>query len=92
MADKETASSKASGSGGLVAKLARVMAAVERVAKNGRNEFHRYDYATERDITSAIRSALAAEGVMLLPSVEKVEFTTVATSSRAGAAGQVTTF
>ena len=43
----------------LVRKLAEVMAAVERVPKNGRNEFHKYDYATESDITTAVRAELA---------------------------------
>ncbi len=53
----------------LATKLAAVMQAVERIPKNGRNEFHRYDYATEADIVTAIRGELAQRNVMLLPSV-----------------------
>jgi hypothetical protein len=58
---------------GLVAKLAEVMAAVERVPKRGRNEFHRYDYATEADIVSTVRDELSKRGVMLIPSVQNHE-------------------
>ena len=53
----------------LTRKLADVMAAVERIPKNGRNEFHKYDYATEADIVAAIRGELASRGVMLIPSI-----------------------
>jgi hypothetical protein len=35
----------------LAAKLAEIMSEVERIAKKGRNDFHKYDYATESDIT-----------------------------------------
>ena len=38
--------------GALAKKLAEVMAAVERVPKRGRNDFHKYDYATEADIAA----------------------------------------
>lgn len=63
----------------LVEKLAAVMAQVERVPKNGWNDFHKYKYATEADITECVRSALASQGVMLIPSVEKNEWRTVKT-------------
>jgi len=53
----------------LVAKLAAVMAAVERIPKRGRNAFHGYDYATEADIVSAIRGELASRQVILLPAI-----------------------
>jgi hypothetical protein len=53
----------------LVVKLAEVMAAVERIPKRGRNEFHKYDYATEADIASTVRAELAKRGVMLIPSI-----------------------
>lgn len=57
---------------GLFVKLAQVMAAVQRVEKKGRNEFHKYDYATEADIVEAVRGALAERSVVLLPSVDEV--------------------
>lgn len=65
----------------LIQKLARVMAAVDSVPKNGRNEFHRYNYAMEADIDRAVRHEMAAQGVMLIPSVEKLEWREVETKS-----------
>lgn len=56
----------------LVSKLAEVMAAVERIPKNGKNTFHNYTYATEADIVSAIRQELASRHVMLIPSATAV--------------------
>lgn len=58
---------------GLVRKLAEIMAAVERVPKRGRNEFHRYDYATEADIVQVVRHEMASRQVMLIPSVQNHE-------------------
>lgn len=56
----------------LVTKLADVMAAVERIPKRGRNDFHKYDYATESDIVATVRDELAKRHVMLLPGIESV--------------------
>jgi hypothetical protein len=53
----------------LAAKLAEIMNEVESVPKRGRNDFHKYDYATEADIAGAIRGGLARRSIMLLPSV-----------------------
>lgn len=53
----------------LPAKLAEVMAAVERIPKRGRNDFHKYDYATEADIAATVRKELAERHVMLIPSI-----------------------
>lgn len=50
-------------------KLAEVMAAVNRVPKRGRNDFHHYDYATEADIAEAIRKELADRHVILIPAI-----------------------
>ena len=57
---------------GLHRKLAEVMAEVGRVPKRGRNEFHKYDYATEADIVEAVRDALSSRSVSLVPSVRQV--------------------
>lgn len=65
----------------LVTKLSEVMGVVERVAKNGRNEFHKYDYATEADIVSSVRNELAARNVMIVPSVESTEFVETITAA-----------
>lgn len=54
---------------GLATKLADVMGAVGRVAKHGRNEFHKYDYATEADIVAVVRVELAKQKVILLPAI-----------------------
>lgn len=53
----------------IVQKLAKIMEAVERVPKRGRNEFHKYDYATESDIVAAIRSEFTKHSIMLIPAV-----------------------
>jgi hypothetical protein len=58
----------------LVAKLAQVMAAVERVAKRGHNDHFNYDFATESDITAAIRAEMASRSLMLIPDVQSVSF------------------
>ena len=67
----------------LIQKLAAVMAQVEKVPKNGHNDFYNYDYATEADITDAVRSAMAQQGVMLIPSVEDVQWKDMPTKSGA---------
>lgn len=53
----------------LAKKLAEVMAAVSRIPKRGRNDFHKYDYATEADIAEAIRAELAQRHVILIPAI-----------------------
>ena len=53
----------------LAAKLAEITLEVERVAKRGKNDFHKYDYATEADIAAAIRERLASRGIAFLPRV-----------------------
>jgi hypothetical protein len=65
----------------LIRKLADIMGEVERVPKSGRNEFHRYDYATEADIAAAVRSGMAKRAVMLIPSVRNTEWTELPTKS-----------
>lgn len=53
----------------LAVKMARVMADVRHVPKNGRNSFHKYDYITESDLVDSLRSKLAEQGVALFPSI-----------------------
>jgi hypothetical protein len=55
----------------LVAKLAEVMDAVQRVPKLGENAFHRYKYATEADLTAAVRPELAKRGLIMVPNVKR---------------------
>lgn len=54
---------------GLVRKLCEVMASIDRVAKRGRNEFHKYDYATEADLVEAVRGELSKRQLFIFPSV-----------------------
>ncbi len=53
--------------GVLYGKIAAVAAAVSRIPKNGRNNFHNYTYATESDITDGLRELLNANGLAFLP-------------------------
>ena len=53
----------------LALKLIEIMESVERIPKNGWNNFHNYAYATEADIADALRSELSSRKVLLLPSV-----------------------
>lgn len=66
----------------LVKKLAEVMAVVERVAKNGRNEHHKYDYTLEGDILEAVRGELAKRSVILVPSTTAVDVKDVVTAGQ----------
>jgi ERF superfamily len=58
--------------GKLAAKLVRVMGAISHIPKRGHNDFFNYDYATDADVADAVRKALVAEGVILIPSIEDV--------------------
>ncbi len=53
----------------LVRKLAEVQGAVDRVAKNGHNDHFNYKFATESDITAAVRKEMADRRLMLFPNV-----------------------
>ena len=55
----------------LALKMARVMAEVRHVPKNGRNDFHKYDYIMESDLVDRLRGKLAEQGVALLPSIRE---------------------
>ena len=57
----------------LIRKLAEIMGEINRIPKSGRNEFHKYDYATEADIVEAVRGGMAARHVMMLPKVQSIE-------------------
>lgn len=65
----------------LVRKLCNVMGAIDRVAKTGHNKFHNYDYATESDITAAVRGEMATQGVMLITTIKSVDWQAVETKS-----------
>lgn len=54
-----------------VAKLSRVLGKIHRVPKRGRNDFHKYDYATEADILAAVRLPLAEEGLFIFSNLDR---------------------
>lgn len=53
----------------ITAALHEVMSKVGYVQKKGRNDFHRYNYAGEKDLLEALRPAMVEAGLLLLPSV-----------------------
>ncbi len=53
----------------LAQKLLGVMERVTYIQKRGKNDFHGYKYATEADVAEAVRAALIAEGVVIIPSL-----------------------
>src|SRR5690349_7370854 len=53
----------------VVTKLSQIMAEVTHVPKNGRNDFHKYDYATEADIVASVRKAMAERKLIMVPKV-----------------------
>ena len=55
----------------LARAFARVYANVSRIPKNGRNDFHGYDYVMEGDLVDHLRTLLAGEGVAVFPSVRE---------------------
>ncbi len=67
----------------LAKKMASVMASLTRVRKGGRNDFHKYDYATESDITDMVRQAMAEQGVAVFVSVLSAKSEPIENSRRA---------
>lgn len=65
----------------LAAKLAEVMASVDRVAKTGHNATFNYDFVREADVTEAIRKELAARKVIVVPFLESTGTRTMQTRS-----------
>lgn len=53
----------------IFAKIGKVMSQVSRVPKNGYNSFHKYNYATESDLTESIRPILQEAGLAFFTSV-----------------------
>ena len=51
----------------LLAKLHKVMSGLEGIGKSGRNQFHKYDYATEADVMHAIRDKLIENNLLIIP-------------------------
>jgi hypothetical protein len=64
MSDPET-----SGTDKLAMKVAKVMSAIDSVPKNGRNDYHNYDYSTDDDVMQSVRPVMAEHNLIALPSV-----------------------
>ena len=58
---------------GLQQKKIEIMKRIDRVPKNGRNDFHKYDYVTEADLVEAVRQHMTELGVAFSFSVESHE-------------------
>ncbi len=67
---KADLTAKAAAPRSLVMKLTQVMAAVDRIAKRGHNDHFNYDFATEADVSAAIRSELATRHLLFVPDVQ----------------------
>lgn len=59
--------------GGVYRKIAAVMAAVERLPKDKKNEHFKYDYTSEATVKAALRPLCAEHGLVILPSVSRHE-------------------
>ncbi|WP_056685682.1 ERF family protein [Cytobacillus solani] len=53
----------------IYSKIGEVMSKVSRVPKNGYNQFHKYNYATESDLTESIRPILQESGLAFFSNV-----------------------
>jgi|SRR5690606_16106923 len=53
----------------IYSKILQVMKEVEKVPKNGYNQFHKYYYATESDLTESIRPILIDAGLAFFATV-----------------------
>jgi len=68
----------------LATKLARVLGEIGRVPKNGRNEFHKYDFVQESDIVDHIRGKLSEQGVFVFPSVANYDTESIEVQTKRG--------
>jgi len=68
------------GVGQLAKKIAQVMAAIDRVPKNGVNDYHGYEYSTDDDVMQSVRPVMAEHNLIALPSVTERETVEVETN------------
>lgn len=57
----------------LYMKLAKVMGALQRIAKSGHNDHFNYDYVTDADVADAVRKELAANKIAFFAHMNNVE-------------------
>jgi hypothetical protein len=53
----------------LATKMVKIMSETKRIAKNGTNAFHNYQYVTEADVLESVRDVLAKYNVFIFSSV-----------------------
>lgn len=54
---------------GLAKKILSIQTEISHVAKNGKNAFQNYEYATERDFVATLKPLLEKYGVIVIPSL-----------------------
>lgn len=59
----------------VLAAIAKVMSEVGSVEKRGKNDFHRYDYATAADIAHALQKRMAEADLLIIPYQQDIRFT-----------------
>ena len=64
----------------LVSKLVDIMAEMGTVAKKGRNEFHKYDYIRESDVSEKMQDCLVKHRVFIFSSIVSSESQQVGSS------------
>jgi hypothetical protein len=57
----------------LAAKLSQIMGTVDRIPKNGRNDFHGYYYATEADVAEHVRKLLTEKNIIMISDMKECE-------------------
>lgn len=60
-------------SGKILKAINAVMSEVGVIPKTGENDFHNYKYASEADVLKRLRPAMVKAGLILLPSVTKID-------------------
>lgn len=58
--------------GNLYTRLARILGKIEKIPKEGYNDYHEYKYVKEDTLTEQIRPMLAEEGISLIFGAEEV--------------------
>lgn len=54
---------------GLAKKILAIQKEISYVAKNGKNDFQNYEYATERDFVTTLKPLLEKHGVIVIPEI-----------------------
>lgn len=54
-------------------KLHAIMHELERIPKNGRNDFHKYDYVREADVSDKLKPLMVKYRVIMIPHLESFE-------------------